>query len=77
MKYKPSPILTVCCGDTYLDVYGDINQDDPSVGHVGGIDIVDICIADTGISVIEMIHGLDWDKFNDLVQGKYQCREHA
>jgi hypothetical protein len=77
MKQKRYPIITICCGDTYLDVYGEIDHDEPSVGHVGGIDIEDICIADTDTSVLEMIHSLNWDKFNDLVQGEYQCKDHA
>lgn len=70
-------VLSVYCGDTLLDIYGYEDKDEPSVGHVGGVDIEDVCIADTEISVLEMIHGLNWDKFNDSVQEDYQLRDHA
>lgn len=63
-------VLSLYVGDTYLDVYGSIDKDDPSVGHVGGVDIEDVRIADT--SVLEMIHSLNWAKFNDSVQAAYQ-----
>ena len=52
------------CGDTYLDIYGYVDKDEPSVGHVGGIDIEDVRIANTDVSVWEMIHALDFDKFD-------------
>jgi len=48
-------VVSLYCGDTYLDVYGSIDRDEPSVGHVGDVDIEDICIADTDTSVLEMI----------------------
>jgi hypothetical protein len=64
-------VLSLYCGDTYLDVYGSIDEDDDTVGHVGGVDIEDVCIADTETSVLEMIHALDWAKFNDRVQSEY------
>lgn len=65
-------VLSLYCGDTYLDVYGYTDEDEPDVGHVGGVDIEDVCIADTETSVLEMIHGLNWDKFQDSVQEAYQ-----
>ena len=34
-------VVSLYCGDTYLDVYGSVDEDDPTVGHVGGIDIED------------------------------------
>lgn len=70
-------VLSVYCGDTLLDVYGYEDEDEPDVGHVGGVDIEDVCIADTDISVWEMIHSLGFDKFNDKVQQDYQLRDHA
>ena len=65
-------VLSVYCGDTLLDVYGYEDKDEPDVGHVGGVDIEDVCIADTETSVLEMIHSLNWDKFQDSVQKAYQ-----
>ena len=70
-------VVSLYCGDTYLDVYGSIDKDEPSVGHVGGVDIEDVCIADTDTSVLEMIYGLGWDKFNDSVQAAYAGRNDA
>jgi hypothetical protein len=71
-------VLSVYCGDTLLDIYGYEDADEPDVGHVGGVDIEDVCIADTDVSVLEMIHSLKgWDKFEDSVQEAYQLRDHA
>jgi hypothetical protein len=65
-------IFTTYFGDTKLDIYGYTSKDEPSVGHVGGIeDIEDVCIADTQTSVLEMIHGLNWDKFESVIQQAY------
>jgi hypothetical protein len=64
-------VMSLYCGDTYLDVYGSIEKDDDTVGLVGGVDIEDVFIADTETSVLEMIHSLGWAKFNDLVQSEY------
>ena len=55
-------------GDTYLDVYGYVDKDEPSVGHVGGIDIEDVCTCDTKTSVWEMIIALNPDEFNKQAQ---------
>ena len=69
-------VLSLYCGDTYLDVYGYGDEDEPDVGHIGGVDIEDVCIENTEISVLEMIHGLGgWDKFNDSVQEAYQTMD--
>ena len=66
-------VMSLYCGDTYLDVYGYTDEDEPDVGYVGGVDIEDVCIADTETSVLEMIHSFGgWDKFNDSVQAAYQ-----
>ena len=71
-------VVSLYCGDTYLDVYGSIDKDEPSVGHIGGVEIEDVCIADTDTSVLEMIYGLGgWDKFNDNVQAAYAGRNDA
>ena len=66
-----SYVLSLYVGDTYLDVHGGIDKDEPSVGHIGGVEIDDVFIANTEISVLEMIHALDWAKFNDRVQSEY------
>jgi len=76
MKNK-NYVVSLYCGDTYLDVYGSVDKDDDTVGHVGGVDIDDVFIANTNISVLEMIHSLNWAKFNDSVQAAYQQRNHA
>jgi len=65
-------LMSMYCGDTLLDVYGYVDKDEPSVGHVGGIDIEDVCIADTEISVWEMIHALDFDKFDKQAQESWR-----
>ena len=65
-------LMSMYCGDTLLDVYGYVDKDEPSVGHVGGLDIEDVCIADTEISVWEMIHALDFDKFDKQAQESWR-----
>jgi hypothetical protein len=66
-----SYVLSLYVGDTYLDVYGSVDKDEPDIGHIGGVDIEDVFIADTKISVLDMINSLDWAKFNDMVQSEY------
>jgi len=68
MPKQSNYLMTMHCGDTLLDVYGEVDNDEPDVGHVGGIDIEDVCIADTDISVWEMLHSLNFEKFNDQAQ---------
>jgi hypothetical protein len=70
-------VLSLYCGDTYLDVYGSVDKDDDTIGHIGGVDIEDVCIADTDTSVLEMIHSLGWAKFEDSVQAEYQSGDHS
>jgi hypothetical protein len=71
-------VVSLYCGDTYLDVYGSVDKDEPDVGYIGGIDIEDVCIADTETSVLEMIHGLGgWAKFENSVQEAYVSRNDA
>lgn len=62
------------CGDTYLDVYGYVDKDEPSVGHVGGIEIEDVRIAESEISVFEMVQALNWEAFNEQAQTAYSER---
>ena len=38
-------VMSLYCGDTYLDVYGSIDKDELDIGHVGGVDIEDVFIA--------------------------------
>jgi hypothetical protein len=70
-------VLSVCFGDTYLDVYGYGDEDEDDVGYVGSVDIEDVCIEGTEISVLEMIHSLNWAKFNDSVQEVYQTMDRS
>jgi hypothetical protein len=71
-------VLSLYIGDTYLDVHGFIEKDEPDIGIVGGVDIDDVFIANTEISILEMIHSIGgWDKFNDSVQAAYQTKDHA
>ena len=71
-------VVSLYSGDTLLDIYGYIDRDEPSVGHVGGVDIEDVCIAGTETSVLEMIHGLGgWSKFEESVQEAYASRNDA
>jgi hypothetical protein len=71
-------VLSLYVGDTYLDVHGNIDKDEPDIGIVGGVDIDDVFIANTETSVLEMIHSIGgWDKFNDSVQAAYQTKDHA
>jgi hypothetical protein len=72
-----SYVLSLYVGDTYLDVHGGIDKDEPNIGIVGGVDIDDVFIANTNTSVLEMIHSLNWAKFNDSVQAAYQQRNHT
>jgi len=70
-------LCSMYCGDTYLDIYGSVDVAEPSVGHVGGIDIEDVRIAESEISVLEMIHGLNWAKFNQQAHEAYAGRNDA
>jgi len=77
MKNK-NYVVSLYCGDTYLDVYGSVDIDEPDVGHVGAVEIEDVCIADSETSVLEMIYGLGgWDKFENSVQEAYVSRNDA
>jgi hypothetical protein len=77
MATRKNYVLSLYCGDTYLDVYGYGDEDEDDVGHVGSVDIEDVCIANTETSVLEMIHSLNWDKFEDSVQEVYQTMDRS
>jgi hypothetical protein len=75
---KNNFVVSLYSGDTLLDIYGYVDKDEPDVGYVGGVDIEDVCIAGTEISVLEMIHGLGgWLKFEESVQEAYSSRNDA
>lgn len=67
-------LFSMYCGDTYLDIYGSKEPDEPSLGHVGGLDIEDVCTCDTKTSVLEMIHALNFDKFLEKAEQAYSER---
>lgn len=70
-------VFSMYYGDTYLDIYGYEDASEPNVGHVGGIEIEDVKIADTDVSVLEMIHALNWEKFEQKVQEEYVEGDHS
>jgi hypothetical protein len=71
---KKNYLFSMWLGDTYLDIYGSADPDEPSLGHVGGIDIEDVCICDTKISVLEMIHALNFNQFVEKAEKAYSER---
>ena len=68
-------LFSMWCGDTYLDIHGSADPDEPSLGHIGSIDIEDVFICDTKISVLEMIHALDFNEFVKKAEEAYSERE--
>lgn len=68
-------LFSMYCGDTYLDIYGSVDPDEPSLGHVGGIDIEDVCTCDTKTSVWEMIQALNLDAFVKKAEEAYSERQ--
>jgi hypothetical protein len=61
-------MTSVYVGDTLLDVDFYMIEPEPDIGYTGDIEIEDVRIANTDISVLEMIIHLDWDKFQKLVE---------
>jgi hypothetical protein len=61
-------MTSVYVGDTLLDVDFYMIEPEDDIGYTGDIEIEDVRIADTDISVLEMIISLDWDKFQKLVE---------
>jgi len=59
---------SVTLGDTVLDVDFYMVEPEPDIGYTGDIEIENVRIADTDISVLEMIIELNWDKFLQLVE---------
>jgi hypothetical protein len=59
---------SVTLGDTLLDVDFYMIKPEDDIGYTGDIEIENVRIADTDISVLEMIISLDWDKFQKLVE---------
>ena len=55
-------------GDTLLDVDFYIDAPEPNIGYTGNINIEDVRIADTDISVLDMIHALNWEIFQKKVE---------
>ena len=61
-------MTSVYVGDTLLDVDFYMIEPEDDIGYTGDVEIEDVRIADTDISVLEMIIALDWDKFQKLVE---------
>jgi len=61
-------MTSVYVGDTLLDVDFYMIEPEDDIGYTGDVEIEDVRIADTDISVLEMIISLDWDKFQKLVE---------
>jgi hypothetical protein len=59
---------SVTLGDTLLDVDFYMIEPEDDIGYTGDVEIENVRIADTDISVLEMIISLDWDKFQKLVE---------
>jgi hypothetical protein len=59
---------SVTLGDTVLDVDFYMIEPEDDIGYTGDVEIENVRIADTDISVLEMIISLDWDKFQKLVE---------
>lgn len=60
-------MTSVYVGDTLLDVDFYMVEAEPDIGYTGDIEIEDVRIANTDISVLEMVISLNWDKFQNLV----------
>ena len=61
-------MTSVYVGNTLLDVDFYIIEPEDDIGYTGNVEIEDVRIADTDISVLEMIHALDWHKFQKQVE---------
>ena len=55
-------------GDTVLDVDFYMDEPEPDIGYTGNVNIEDVRIADTDISVLDMIHSLNWEIFQKKVE---------
>lgn len=61
-------MTSVYMGDTLLDVDFYIIEREDDIGYTGNVEIEDVRIANTDISVLEMLHSLNWDKFQKKVE---------
>ena len=61
-------MTSVYVGDTLLDVDFYMIEPEDDIGYTGDVEIEDVRIANTDISVLEMIISLNWDKFQKLVE---------
>ena len=61
-------MTSVYVGNTLLDVDFYMIEPENDIGYTGDVEIEDVRIANTDISVLEMIIQLDWDKFQKLVE---------
>jgi hypothetical protein len=61
-------MTSVYLGDTLLDVDFYMIEPEDDIGYTGDVEIEDVRIANTDISVLEMIYALDWDKFQKQVE---------
>jgi len=61
-------MTSVYVGDTLLDVDFYMIEPEDDIGYTGDVEIEDVRIANTDISVLEMIIALDWDKFQKQVE---------
>jgi hypothetical protein len=61
-------MTSVYLGDTLLDVDFYMIEPEDDIGYTGDVEIEDVRIANTDISVLEMIIALDWDKFQKQVE---------
>jgi len=61
-------MTSIYLGDTLLDVDFYMIEPEDDIGYTGDVEIEDVRIANTDISVLEMIIALDWDKFQKQVE---------
>jgi hypothetical protein len=61
-------MTSVYMGNTLLDVDFYMIEPEDDIGYTGDVEIEDVRIANTDISVLEMIYALDWDKFQKQVE---------
>ena len=61
-------MTSVYVGDTLLDVDFYMIEPEDDIGYKGDVEIEDVRIANTDISVLEMVISLNWDKFQKLVE---------
>jgi hypothetical protein len=59
---------SVYMGNTLLDVDFYMVKPEPDIGYTGDVEIEDVRIADTDISVLEMIIELNWPAFQKTVE---------